>query len=183
MKIFQFTFLITLTALISSQAAYGKWSYSEDHDDMRNLTTHQARLTSVNKVKFDFPYNGGSQLYLLVGERQGEHRVMIRISRGQFWCPSNDCQISAKFDNGEIIKFHASFVGNNTFDALLIRAPYRQGAYPPEMSKEQIDQAERELQETFLKALRQSKRLVIEASFSQSGPEQFTFNTAGLKLK
>ncbi len=55
----------------AASAAFGKWAYSEYHDEMGRGTTKEAHVTSSNAVHFGFPYEGETHaaLKLLKGPK------------------------------------------------------------------------------------------------------------------
>ena len=131
-----------------------KWVYSQNKDEMRGTVTHLAGIQSTNMVAFDFPYNGGSSLVLMVRNNPSAGKdVMLMITKGQFHCEYEGCTVVIKFDDEKPKTFQASHYEGGTPDALQI-SPYK----------------------TLVQKLKKHKTMIIEAPFFQGGRRQFTFS-------
>ncbi len=135
------------------------WQYHSTSDEMRGTKSRFAELESDNSLDFDFPYNGGSRGHLILRRdpRSGLN-VMLRMDKGQF--AGRRESVSARFDAGPIITFTTSEPTDNR-TGLVFLAP----------------------EQAFLRRLRASKRLILEAEFYQEGARQIRFTTAGLDPK
>ena len=84
-----------------------RWRFSESRDDMRQKEVHYASIKSTNAADFDFPYNGGARLEIVL--RKGDPGsgfgldVLAIIEKGQFECSSyRGCTATVKFDDGKV---------------------------------------------------------------------------------
>lgn len=135
-----------------------EWSYNEDRDEMRDATRKFAEVESENSVDLQFPYGEQSAFIMLRRDPQHGFDVMFRVRSGQILCHSfTDGYINAKFDEGPIRKFACAGSSDGTSEVAFIRDS-----------------------KSFLKALKSSKKAVIEAEFYQNGRVQYVFNTQGL---
>ena len=135
------------------------WSYTEDRDEMRDATRKFAEVESENSVDLQFPYGEQSAFIMLRRDPQHGFDVMFRVRSGQILCHSfTNAYINAKFDDGPIRKFACNGSSDGTSEVAFIRDS-----------------------KTFLKALKASKKAVIEAEFYQNGRVQYVFNTQGLE--
>jgi hypothetical protein len=135
------------------------WSYTEDRDEMRDATRRFAELQSENSVDLQFPYGEQSAFITLRRDPQHGFDIMFRVRSGQILCHSfTDAYVNAKFDDGPIRKFSCDGSSDGTSEVAFIRD-----------------------NKNFLKALRSSKKAVIEAEFYQNGRVQYVFNTRGLE--
>lgn len=135
------------------------WQYSDFKDEMRGTVTNVAVNTSETVADFDFPYNGGSQLQIVIRDNEGSKDVMFVITKGQFDCGITDCEISAKFDDGPVESLSAARAEGGVSDTIFLANG----------------------EAAFIKKLKNSKQVIIEPKFFQHGAEQFKFKTAGLK--
>lgn len=139
---------------------HAAWKYNTKKDNMRNTTTVFAETESTNSVEFGFPYGKGSKLILVLRKKDDDDAdVILIITRGQFLC-HQDCSVSAKFDNGEVLELSVSKSNNGSSASLF------------------IDDAEK-----FIELVKSSKKVIIEAQFYQQPATQFTFDLRGLKWK
>ncbi|PCJ62307.1 MAG: hypothetical protein COA79_04385 [Planctomycetota bacterium] len=131
------------------------WTYSNSEDKMRNIKTMTASNVSLNKVKFKFPYNGGSQATVILRIKEG-FAAMLIISKGQFNSSLNKF-IYVKFDNGPIEKYSVTGPRSGGSDIVFITA-YK----------------------SFASKMLKAKKMIIEATFYSEGTRQFEFNVIGL---
>lgn len=138
------------------------WTYQTKKDEMRNSETKFAITDSSNKVDFEFPYNGGSILSLIVRKNSGGNDVYITISKGQFLCSSfDDCEVGFRFDDDKIMS--VTMVGSDSHDSDVLFV--------------KLDSTENKV----INRLKTSKKLIIEPKFYQHGNAQFSFNVDGFK--
>ena len=134
------------------------WRYSSTTDEMRGLTTDHAELTSDNTLDFALPYAGGSQGELDLRRTAGAPEVMLQIDKGQFLCsPFMGHVVSVRFDDGAVQRFGCSGSSDGDTKVTFISPAAR-----------------------FVKALKASRRVMIEAEFFQEGRRQLIFTSAGL---
>ena len=138
------------------------WHQDVQKDEMRGTELRFTATESTNTEHFEFPYNGGSNLILIVRTGNSGNDVMIRISKGQFLCNVvGGCEVNFKFDDGAIESI--TFVEPESYDSdlLFVKNP---GTVTKIISK-----------------LEKAKQLTIEPSFFQYGKVQFKFNVEGFK--
>ncbi|MGK3363416.1 hypothetical protein ACSLNB_18330 [Citrobacter portucalensis] len=161
--------VIAGSLLVSTTTFSAEWLASYNNDEMRGTATKFLQTESDNAVDFDFPYNGGSKMTLVLrspktelkGEQKAEdlkpNEAMLLISKGQFSCNSYDgCDVSVKFDNEKIQKYKMSPAENGRSDVIFF-----------------------DKSNSFIKSISNHKKLIIEADFYQAGPKQFKFNLEG----
>lgn len=140
------------------------WKYREAKDEMRNKTSYFASKSSNNSLELSFPYQGGSNLILTLRKHsEYGNDVMFSISKGQFSCRIDGCNISVKFDDGNIEKYEVSESESGSNDVLFISGNKN-------MKK-------------FMDKLKNAKKMVVEAPIYDHGRAQFTFDTQGLEWK
>lgn len=144
----------------ASKPAEKTWEYKEYADKMRGSVDRFASIESKNTVYFDFPYNGGSLLSLIIRDtaKDGED-IILQISKGQFLCSYSGCSAVFKFDDGAMDKVPLVQADGGSADVLFLSG-----------DKEEI-----------IKKIKKSKILLIEVEFYQSGARQFEFDVHGLK--
>lgn len=131
------------------------WNYTTDTDEMNDSKSRFASLVSDNTVNFDFPYQGGSSLSLIVRNmKKYGTDVYIKISSGQFIC--NEYQgtnnVRVRFDDAAPIKFSTNEPSDGSSDMLFLNNAKK-----------------------FIKLAKQAKTIKIEAPFYQEGNRIFTF--------
>jgi len=154
---------------VSQSALAADWETSFSNDEMRGTAQKFVQTESDNAVDFDFPYNGGSKMGLMLRSNKTQLKdgqkaedlplseAILTISKGQFICSSySDCHVSVKFDDGKIQKFTMSPASGGRSDVIFF-----------DNSK------------PFIKSIKSHKKLILEADFYNSGPRQFKFDLAG----
>ena len=162
------TFLALLLAFSFTSSA-AEWTVTYNNDEMRNTAQKFLQTQSDNDAEFDFPYNGGSKMVIILRSKKVELKqgqkvedlkpteAILAISKGQFSCNSfNDCHVSVKFDNEKIQKYSMSEAANGKSDLIF------------------FDQSS-----SFIKNIQAHKKLIIEADFFQAGAKQFKFDLEG----
>jgi len=134
------------------------WQYDTRRDEMRGTTTRNASLTSANQVSLSFPY-GTVRARLVVRQRpQDGLNVMFIADEGQVLCNSfSDSRLSVKFDDGPVRTFGCDGASSGSPEIAFFSAP-------------------REV----LAQIKRARRMIVEAEFYNDGPQQFTFELAGL---
>lgn len=135
------------------------WSYTKNKDRMTGQTIYHASTSSIEELKFEFPYNGGSTLSLNLRSGVKGNEVMLSIDKGQFMSNLlNDEFVKFKFDNGKPINYGYNGASDGSSDVIFIRN-----------SSELISK------------LRKCDTLLIEAPFFNEGRRVAEFWTAGLE--
>jgi len=162
-------YALSLLALISLPAFSAGWLATYDTDEMRGTSTKFLQTQSDNSVDFEFPYNGGSKMAIILRSKKEVlkdsqkaedlklEEVMLIISKGQYSCTSFDgCEISVKFDNDKIKKYKMNAAANGKSDVIFVSNS-----------------------QDFIKNIEKHKKLIIEADFYQAGAKQFKFDLSG----
>jgi hypothetical protein len=136
-----------------------EWNYSNSTDAVSNKESKQASITSNNSFEMQFPYQGGTTGNIIIRKhpRYGKD-VIFTINKGQLLCTSYDgCQVSVRFDNKKPFKVHASEPEDNSSTELFL------GGY-----------------DKLVKEIKNSKTMVVEATFYQNGARAFEFDVSNL---
>lgn len=138
------------------------WITNVSKDEMRGTEIVNVATESTNKVNFNFPYNGGSSLLLLVRRNDSGNDVIIRITKGQFLCSSFDgCEVNFKFDQSPIQSI--TMVGAESHDSDILFVKHNKTTA------------------SLINKIKSSKTVIVEPNFYQEGKHQFTFNLEGFK--
>ncbi|AXY58475.1 hypothetical protein CDG60_12225 [Acinetobacter chinensis] len=137
------------------------WKYETIKDEMRGIESKFATVVSTNKVDFDFPYSGGSNLMITLRKKGNETDVMVAISKGNFLCGFSGCEAAFKFDNGDVQSITMSDPDSHAPDLIFV-------AYDKTKNK-------------IIKQLKTSNKLVVEVPFFKEGKKQFIFDVSDLK--
>lgn len=140
------------------------WTYDESKDEMRNIESKFASISSDNQAQFNFPYDGGSNLTITLRKRTNEpSEIMFVVSKGQYSCDtiSDNCYASVKFDDNAIESIALDAPADHSSDVLFIKSTRDT--------------------ESFIKSLLRSKSVIVELPFYQEGKKQFKFSPDGLK--
>lgn len=141
-------------------AADTHWVYESQADEMGRGATKIATLESINEADFDFPYEGGSKGSLIVRDSPKYGRdVIFGVTKGQFLCGVDSCQINVRLDAGKPIAIYANKSADGQSNDVFL--PYS----------------------TMVRYLQRAKVIRIEASFYDQGSRVFEFHTQGLDMK
>ena len=137
-----------------------KWEYNETVDEMTDKTTYIARVISENEVDFEFPYSGGSKLFLFLrNDPQYGKDVFIKISKGQFNSSILDGQkIKVRFDEDKAFDVNCNTPSDHSSDVLFLTG-YRK----------------------IVDRLKTAKTMKISVEFFNEGKRTFTFDVKDLK--
>lgn len=113
---------------------------------------------SENQVQFGLPY-GESDGKIILRQAAKSLDVMLTVDQGQFICnPFENDTVVVKFDGGAIQHFACAEAADGSTNVIFLRNAAR-----------------------FVRELKKSNRVQIEAEFFQAGLQQLAFNSAGLK--
>jgi hypothetical protein len=134
------------------------WRYTEEADEMGRGRIKRASITSINTVSLKSPYEGPqhAKLWLRKHPRLGES-VALSIERGQFLAGVYRLQLLVRFDDNAPLTFYADEPESLSTTTVFI------DEYPK-----------------FLKYLKLSKKVKIEAPFYDEGRKVFEFDVEGL---
>lgn len=90
---------------------------------MTSKPIRMARISSVNTISLESPYEGAQHGTLVVRNDPTSGRdVFFHIQRGQLLCPSyTDCRITVRFDDGEPETWRASGPSDNSSETVFLR--------------------------------------------------------------
>ncbi|AHF77893.1 Phage protein [Sodalis praecaptivus] len=138
------------------------WDYKETKDEMRGVREYSAYLESLNSKEFQFPYNGGSKLSIVMISQDDKitKKSGFFLTKGQFFCQQEDnCKAHAKFDNGNIIELNLR-IGKDNSNVAAVEEP-----------------------RGFAESIYLSKTMIVEVPVYREGPTQFKFNLDGSKWR
>lgn len=146
----------------TQDTAKTNWVKNVSKDEMRGTEIVNVATESINQVSFDFPYNGGSSLLLLVRRNDSGNDLIIRITKGQFLCSSFDgCEVNFKFDQNPIQSITMVGAESHDSDILFVKNSKTTAS--------------------LIEKIKSSKTVIVEPSFYKEGKHQFTFNLEGFK--
>jgi hypothetical protein len=134
-----------------------EWSFSDDVNKMDDSHTYYAALISSNKLDLKFPYQGENHANLNIRNEGDENIVSLSIDKGQIYVGGH-IEIQVRFDKDKPEVYNC--VGAKDFDPKYLF----------------IEDAV-----NFVKRLKTSNSLIIEATIYENGTQQFEFNTKGFK--
>lgn len=148
-------------AAIEPQPVVHSWEYSELKDSMADGLVKTASIRSNNFTELRQPYSGGTFGTITIRKhpRWGTD-VIFLINKGQLLCSYSDCKINVRFDDNKPKSYQANEPDDHNSETLFIR-----------------DHAD------FIKNIKKSKKVIIEATFYQNGAIGFEFNTENLNWK
>lgn len=133
------------------------WKYQDIADEMDGTTNYVGLNTSTNQIEFEFPYDGGSTLDVIVRNIDGKNDVAIRVSKGQFMSSyQGEDYVRLKFDDGQPIKYPFNSAENGSSEIIFLHR-----------SADVINK------------LKTAKKLMVELPFYDTGRKIFYFDCAG----
>lgn len=143
--------LILICLSLVAFSINAQWKYSTKKDEMSDEKIYEASLRCNNIRYFDFPYHGGSRLFLYIRNhpRWGTD-VYIWLSNGQLL----DKNIVVRFDNSSAETYYTNEPADYSSDTLFIS-----------------DEKE------FIEKAKKAKRIKIQVPIYNEGNVVFTFNT------
>ncbi|MDR0872186.1 MAG: hypothetical protein LBN27_01795 [Prevotellaceae bacterium] len=134
-----------------------RWEYSDKTNEMDDSKTYFAAIEANEELQFDFPYSGGTNVYLTL--RKGKDLdVILSISQGQF-LPNimGDRYIKVRFDDKPAENYSYSDPSDYSTTAVFINSETK-----------------------FLKNLKSAKKMIIQCEFYNEGTQTIKFDTDGL---
>lgn len=147
------------TTVDTSSIKETKWTYDINEDRINDSKTYIAQIDANEQLDFQFPYDGGVTVSILLRKRNNVTDAMLTISKGQFMPNAmEDHNIKVKFDNekAQIYSYTDPSDGSTTV-AFISNA------------------------KKFISKLKKSKVVLIECEFFNEGLRTMQFETAGLK--
>lgn len=150
----------TITENAVTPVTQSNWEYNEVKDEMRGSVSHFAQSGSINNIKLDFPYTGGTSLFLVLRNTpENGNEVLISTNNGQLWCEYSNCYMSAKFDNNEVKRYPLAKAVAGSSETMFLDGSIEQ----------------------FISDLKKSETAMIEIGFFNYGNQQFEFETSNLE--
>lgn len=135
------------------------WEYSQSFDEMNETTIYAATCTSTNMHEFDFPYSGGSVLYLVVRSMNGKNDVYLKVSKGQVMTSISGSEYARfKFDDGKPESYSYSSADDGSSEYAFLNASGR-----------------------LIEKIKKAKHIKIDLPFFQAGRPVFDFDVEGLE--
>lgn len=142
-------------AVTSTQAKPTAWEYGSSKDEMSGKVRKYATKESINSVNFEFPYHGEQRGTIMITN----NGVLFYVKKGQVICQGSGeygtCLVRVKFDEEKDKYVSARKSGD---DSTTIKFTSN----------------------SFLKQLKQSKKIMIQPEVFHNGLPVFTFNISGL---
>ncbi|MGV3529130.1 MAG: hypothetical protein ACO1OO_09560 [Flavisolibacter sp.] len=136
----------------------GNWSYDEDEDKMDGSKSYYAICRSKNEVFFDFPYNGGSKMNIIVRKMDGLNEVLLTISHGQFSSAYSHGTGRIKYDDEKPMTYSYSEASSGSSDVIFLKPA-----------------------KNIITKLKAATSVMVEAPFYDAGKRQFEFDVSGLR--
>ena len=137
-----------------------KWDYHTTEDKMSGKSVKVATLKSTNTLSFKFPYRGLQHAILTLRKHPKHGKdVILSISKGQFSCGIQNCNVSVKFDDGKPKLFSAAPPSDHSSNTLFIKNYTR-----------------------FVSKAKKSKSIYIQAEFYKEGEIVLEFYSKDLKF-
>jgi hypothetical protein len=156
------------------------WEYNTTTDKMTGHVFRMACLKSSNELKFNPPYDGGSRGEICLGSYDPHKKgvVTVSITKGQIVCQYavnirpfakiplwfHGCELRVKFDDGGVRAMPTEAASNGSTNSINI---VDLGLFFNE-------------HDYFLKNLKKSKHVMLEAIFYQESAQVMEFDTSGL---
>lgn len=134
------------------------WHYRSEEDKITSDTVYHAYVEANEKLYFEFPYDGGSVVTLMIREKNNDADIILRVSKGQFIPNITGGSLMVRFGKDKAKKYPTSMSSDYSSDVIFINN-------------------ERE----FVKNLKTHETVIIETEFYQAGLKQIEFNIDGLK--
>jgi hypothetical protein len=145
------------------------WTYHVYVDDMRKERTWIANNYAKNPAQLDFPYDGGTDATIQLSQDETDdpqnRQAILTLHNGQIDC-GGDCDVSLKFDDGEVIESNGTKTDCGTAQCINLN-----------VDSERLGSKG---YQGFHDRLKASKRLTVEVPIFNFGPYQFHFDISGL---
>jgi hypothetical protein len=157
-KLFFAMILGIITFHAQPQSAKKNWSYHEEVDRMTGSKVYSAQVMSSTRKEFSFPYQGGSNFFLILKFENGKNKVVLKVSKGQL-VPSYTGETSyrIKFDEEQPINVSPSGTGSGIHNQVFLGS-----------------------ESEIIEKLKSAKKVLIEAECYKAGMVVLDFNVEGL---
>lgn len=135
------------------------WNYYDENDPMSNGIIKYASIQSNNTASFNFPYQGAQHATLTIRKHpRNGNDIILSIEKGQFICNLDGGHLKIRFDDGVAQTFLVYEPSDHSTTTVFIQGYNK-----------------------FMKQLKYSKTMKIEATFYQEGNTVFNFDTSDFK--
>lgn len=133
------------------------WNYYDTEDEMTGEKRYFGECKSTNTIDFEFPYNGGSTMTIVVRNMNKKNELIVMIDNGQFMSNIGDDEyLRIKFDDEQ--PMNVSYAGPADHSTEYI--------FPNNAAK-------------LISKLKTAKKVMLEAPFYNSGRQIGQFNVEG----
>jgi hypothetical protein len=139
----------------------GAWQYHEKEDALTSKKVYHAVLQSDNSLYLNAPYDGGTECYIDLRNKDGENDVIIAVTKGQFLVDVVDGEtIKVRFDSSAAETYSCSGPADYNTTTLYVNDTDR-----------------------FISRLKKAKKVLIRAGFYDNGLQDMEFFAKGLEWK
>lgn len=139
----------------------GAWQYNEKEDALTSKKVYHAVLQSDNSLYLNAPYDGGTECYIELRNKDGENDVIVSVSKGQFLVDVVDGEtIKVRFDSSAAETYRCSGAADYNTTMLFVNDTGR-----------------------FIARLKKAKKVLIRAGFYDNGLQDMEFFAKGLEWK
>jgi len=142
----------------TTPAIIENWTVEQTTDDLTGDSITLTHTTSINKIDFEFPYDGGSDMKIIIRKEGSRKDLILRVSKGQFLSEYSRRPVEVRFDGGQVIKYNYQTPNNGDADYIFITNA-----------------------SAFISKLKSAKAVKIDAPFFKAGQSVFEFNVEVLK--
>jgi hypothetical protein len=134
------------------------WTYEQETNKMNDSKIYFASVISSNQLSLSSPYDGENWAHIQLRAKEGANDVILSVDKGQFMTGVEKTNIRVRFDKNPPESFSCSTSSDDDSKVLFISSAKK-----------------------FIKKLKKSKSLLIEANMYQDGNQQLNFETDSLK--
>ncbi len=139
----------------------GAWQYNDKEDALTSKKVYHAVLQSDNSLYLNAPYDGGSDCYIELRNKDGENDVIVSVTKGQFLVDVVDGEnIKVRFDSSAAETYSCSGAADYNTTMLFVNDTGR-----------------------FISRLKKAKKVLIRAGFYDNGLQDMEFFAKGLEWK
>jgi hypothetical protein len=133
------------------------WVYSEKINEMDDTKTFFAENKALEQMQFKFPYDGGTDAWILVRKGSNGLDIALIISKGQFLHNyGGNNYIKVRFDDNQAETYSYNAPADHSTTAIFIKNEAK-----------------------FLKGLKSANQVIIQSEFFDEGTQIMKFNTEG----
>lgn len=150
---------VDTTNVDTSTVTKSKWVYDVKEDKINDNKTYLAQIDAKEQLDFQFPYDGGVTVSILLRKRNNQTDAMLTITKGQFMPNTmEDHRIKVKFDDEKSQNYSYTDPSDGSTTVAFISNAKK-----------------------FISKLKKSKVVLVECEFFNEGLRTMEFETKGLK--